>query len=91
MYDLDPALPGNAVGCKTVVQNVDRVEEVLSASRQIMPLSAPGELETAELEKGFSEEAARTEARRCLQCGLICYQHTAVPEPAETLPVQTTA
>jgi hypothetical protein len=25
---------------------------------------------------GLDEEAARTEAERCLQCGLICYKKT---------------
>ncbi len=33
-----------------------------------------------ELERGFDEEMARTEAARCLQCGLICYKHTALDE-----------
>lgn len=28
-----------------------------------------------EIEKGFSEASAYTEAQRCLQCGLICYLH----------------
>ncbi len=28
-----------------------------------------------EVELGLPEEEARREARRCLQCGLICYQH----------------
>jgi len=26
-----------------------------------------------EIEKGFTEEKARKEADRCLQCGVICY------------------
>jgi hypothetical protein len=28
------------------------------------------------LEVGFDEDAARREADRCLQCGLICYLHS---------------
>ena len=28
-----------------------------------------------EVELGLEEEAARAEAQRCLQCGLICYRH----------------
>jgi NADPH-dependent glutamate synthase beta subunit-like oxidoreductase len=27
----------------------------------------------AEVEKGFTEPMALTEASRCLQCGLVCY------------------
>jgi NADPH-dependent glutamate synthase beta subunit-like oxidoreductase len=30
-----------------------------------------------EIEQGFDEAQARREAARCLQCGLICYRHTA--------------
>ena len=42
-----------------------------------MPVAAPRELEqTGQLELGFDEAAARKEASRCLQCGLICYEHT---------------
>ncbi len=36
-----------------------------------------------EVELGLSEEAAREEAKRCLQCGLVCYRHdpaTATPQ-----------
>ena len=32
------------------------------------------DMETA---KGYSETQARTEAGRCLQCGLICYRRIA--------------
>jgi len=35
-----------------------------------------------DLEQGFSESQAVAEAKRCLQCGLICYEHSAAP-PAE--------
>ena len=34
-----------------------------------------------EIEKGFSEEVARKEADRCLQCGLICYNQTTDLQP----------
>ena len=64
------------------VQNVDRVETVKAVPRQIMPLQ-PRSLDkpAVELEKGLSTEAAGIEANRCLQCGLICYQHTAADAP----------
>jgi len=42
--------------------------------RQIMPLADAGQTaQDLELEKGFSPDAAKAEAERCLQCGLICY------------------
>jgi len=41
-----------------------------------MPLAECREMDQAkEIEKGFTQEMAIQEARRCLQCGLICYQH----------------
>jgi hypothetical protein len=41
-----------------------------------MPLAQRRDLEQLmELEKGFDTQAAMAEAKRCLNCGLICYQH----------------
>jgi len=39
----------------------------------------------AELEMGYTPEAAVGEAERCLQCGLICYQQTQTPEVRKEL------
>ena len=38
-----------------------------------------------EIERGFSADMAQEEASRCLQCGLICYEHTenATVDPKE--------
>jgi len=42
-----------------------------------MPICSDKELAICgEIERGFSPEMAREEASRCLQCGLICYEHT---------------
>ena len=76
-----PLLDENVVTPKTVVQNVSRVEAVASVARTIMPLDHDG----VELELGLDEAAARREADRCLQCGLICYRHTAAVS-GEALP-----
>jgi len=35
------------------------------------------------VEKGFDESRAREEASRCLQCGLICYEHTGIQKAAD--------
>jgi hypothetical protein len=74
MYDFEPTLPADVMTPKSNIQNVDHVENVNASNRNIMPLSSSQLREEGrELEKGFSEETAKTEASRCLQCGLICY------------------
>ena len=81
MYGLPLTLPDNVLNPMSIIQNVDAVQEVRTDPRKIMPLC--NEPDCAELEAGFTENMAKEEARRCLQCGLICYQHTAAfsPEP----------
>ncbi len=77
MYDIPIDIPFKAVTSDCIIQNVDAVEEVRIESRRIMPMAAPRELDqSGQLELGFDEVAARKEASRCLQCGLICYEHT---------------
>jgi len=73
LYGIDLDLAQNVLTPDKYIQNVDHVENVAHTPRQIMPLCT--ESECKELELGFTEEMARTEAARCLQCGLICYQH----------------
>ena len=74
MYDISLDLPENVAAPEAPVQNVDHVEKVSASTRNIMPVSARRDLaEGGELESGFDETAARQEADRCLQCGLICY------------------
>ena len=75
VYGIALDLPANVVTHKTRIQNVDKVEQVETAARQIMPMCTPAERGVCEeLEKGFSLEAAQKEAARCLRCGLICYE-----------------
>ena len=75
MYGIPLDLPESAVRPTSLVQNVDHVEMVESSAREIMPIRHGGDPDPRlELEKGFSEEDARKEAARCLQCGLICYE-----------------
>ena len=86
MYDIEPGLPEDVIIQESVLQNVDYVEHVSDSSRNIMPLSGPKELaEFKEIEKGFSEDVAKDEASRCLQCGLICYERkwSEMEQPAE--------
>jgi NADPH-dependent glutamate synthase beta subunit-like oxidoreductase/NAD-dependent dihydropyrimidine dehydrogenase PreA subunit len=77
MYGISLQLPDNVVAPETPIQNVDHVEEVSTVARSIMPVRAAKDLSAGrELEVGFDQDAARREADRCLQCGLICYLHS---------------
>ena len=61
------------------VFNVAHLENLAQVpSRQKMPQIAPEQRFDPALEVaiGFNEEAARAEAKRCLNCGLICYYRT---------------
>ena len=78
MHGLDPALAEHVITPQSVLQNVFHVEKVQASRRQIMPICSDKELAICgEIERGFSPEMAHEEASRCLQCGLICYEHTA--------------
>ncbi len=75
MHGIPLTFPETILTPQSIYQNVDHVEAVAPAPRQIMPLSDPdSRLPDTEIEIGFSEEAALKEASRCLQCGLICYR-----------------
>ena len=78
LYGIQPSLTDNVITPKSMIQDVDHVEAVATNQRQIMPICSGKELvRCGEIESGFSEAVARTEASRCLQCGLICYEHSA--------------
>ncbi len=83
MYGISLYLPENTVNPQVVIQNIAHVEGVAPQAREIMPLANAVELAAGnEKEKGFSEEMARREADRCLQCGLICYQTQCIKKSA---------
>lgn len=83
MYGISLYLPENTVNPQAVIQNIDHIENVAPLTRRIMPLADAVELAAGnELEKGFSEETARCEADRCLQCGLICYKQSSAEKIA---------
>ena len=88
MHGLTPDLAEHVITPQSVLQNVNHVEKVQANQRQIMPICSGRELAICgEIERGFSADMARKEASRCLQCGLICYEHTettAVDEIEET-------
>lgn len=77
MYGIPLDYAENVLTPASAIQNVDRVENVAPKSRQIMPIADARELAlTGVLEKGFTDQMAIKEAGRCLQCGLICYEHS---------------
>jgi hypothetical protein len=80
MHGLTPDLAEHVITPQSVLQNVNHVEKVQASQRQIMPICSGRELAICgEIERGFSADMARKEASRCLQCGLICYEHTETP------------
>ena len=61
------------------VLNTDHVENLASCGpRTLVERIFPEEALAADLEveKTYSEEQVRSEAKRCLNCGLICYERT---------------
>jgi formate dehydrogenase beta subunit len=89
MHGLSPNLAEHVITPQSVLQNVYHVEKVQASQRQIMPICSGEELaKCGEIERGFSPDMAKQEASRCLQCGLICYEHTetAAPDKSEQSP-----
>ncbi len=77
MHGLSPSLTEDVITPQSTLQNVYHVQKVQASQRQIMPICSGKELALCgEIERGFSADMAREEADRCLQCGLICYEHT---------------
>jgi NADPH-dependent glutamate synthase beta subunit-like oxidoreductase len=75
--------PENMIRKTTPVLTVHDLEPVPSAPRQKMPLLSEVEHindPTLEIALGYSEEEALKEAKRCLQCGLICYRRPGVSD-----------
>ena len=92
LYGITPALTERVITARAHVQNVDGIEAVAVTQREIMPLSSSLDLARgAEAEIGFTEESARKEASRCLQCGLICYHQTSAAKTESIDMEETTA
>jgi len=71
--------PLNMIKTFTEVLNIDNVESLSKLPRQNMserPLEEQANDPNLEIALGYSEQQARQEAKRCLQCGLICYRRT---------------
>jgi NADPH-dependent glutamate synthase beta subunit-like oxidoreductase len=84
MHGLSPNLAEQVITPKSTLQNVYHVEKVEASQRQIMPICSGEELAMCgEIERGFTSDMAKEEASRCLQCGLICYEHTETAAPDE--------
>ncbi|MDX1707723.1 MAG: 4Fe-4S binding protein [Desulfobacterales bacterium] len=77
MHGISPGLTEHVITPQSTLQNVYRVDNVQASQRQIMPICSGKELALCgEVERGFTAAMAKQEADRCLQCGLICYEHT---------------
>ena len=73
----DILLRGTAVQDVQELENVDpNVRTRSPGTGKLVHFCAPEVLfDATEIEAVFSEDMARQEAARCLECGLICYQH----------------
>ena len=90
MYGISFDLSKNVLTPKVYIQDVDHVEGVDSNPRQMMPIASGYELtKCREIEKGFDEARAKKEARRCLKCGLICYQNFPKEKEVQNQPTVT--
>ena len=61
----------------TRVLSLDQLEPIVEAPRQKMPERSKEEQisdPAAEIALGYPPDRAGQEAKRCLQCGLICYR-----------------
>ncbi len=86
LYGIEPSLTEYVITPQSLIQDVDHVEKVAGCQREIMPLCSGRELAACgEIERGFTDELARAEASRCLQCGLICYEHSEEPARQEAV------
>jgi NADPH-dependent glutamate synthase beta subunit-like oxidoreductase len=80
MHGIFGKYPANLVTKQSVLQGVNHLEGVQVSPRNIMPAASIRNRGKEELFKGFSLEAARSEADRCLRCGLICYERSKIGE-----------
>jgi len=84
LYGIEPSLTEYVITPQSLIQDVDHVEKVAGCQREIMPFCSGRELAACgEIERGFTDGMARAEASRCLQCGLICYEHSEEPARQE--------
>jgi formate dehydrogenase (NADP+) beta subunit len=77
--------PFNMIRKCTDVLNVRALEPVTPSPRTPMPELGQDERikdPNAEIARGYSEDQAVEEAKRCLQCGLICYRRIKGETPA---------
>ena len=80
--------PDKMIRKQTRILSLDQIEPVSEGPRQRMPERATEEMAThpsSEIALGYSEEEARSEAKRCLQCGLICYRRVKGPGHSPSL------
>lgn len=78
----EPAPQENAITADMKISNVDSVSDVEASIREVMPVRKNEFVGSETIEKfymeenslGYTEEMAKKEAGRCLDCGLICYR-----------------
>jgi hypothetical protein len=78
----EPNGPERDIGREKAWIDVDELDRLASVEpRGLMPQAAPSDRTDPDRETalGYQEAQARTEADRCLNCGLICYDRVSYP------------
>jgi len=83
MYGLPFQDPSGMVTPRTRLQDVSTLYQVETSHQHIFDMQKQNQIEAKSgradaASTGFSENNARNEAARCLQCGLICYEKNRV-------------
>ncbi|WDP85477.1 MAG: RnfABCDGE type electron transport complex subunit B [Desulfobacter sp.] len=74
IYGIEHQDPDRMITPKSMIQDVQSLNQVVPSPRNILEFSAGEHKRNDRFSTGFSSDAAREEAGRCLRCGLICYE-----------------
>lgn len=74
MYGIQFQEPEKFITEQTLIQDVSFLSDVNVSARSIMEPTEMRNGSDDQFSTGFSKEEARTEAERCLRCGLVCYE-----------------
>ncbi|MEA2059516.1 MAG: RnfABCDGE type electron transport complex subunit B [Thermodesulfobacteriota bacterium] len=86
MYNIPLGPDTRPITSQSIIQDVVSLEGVDVFPRQIMPVSTECSGRDQGIPLGFTEEMAKNEAGRCLQCGLLCYARTEKSEEMDKTP-----
>jgi formate dehydrogenase beta subunit len=74
IYGIDFQNPVKMITKSSVLQDVNLLTNVGVSPRNILEIAESREKRKDKFSTGFSSDVAGSEAERCLQCGLVCYE-----------------